>query len=128
MIRALIALLVLGAAGAAAAQTPARCFANPERWAYDRTRETLAAPGERFLEDMRTCDASFAASVIEAVRYQIHKEEAEKFTRASSFVMAAYGVAWALLAASAIAVWLRQRKLTAEIAALEARVREAGVP
>lgn len=117
--------LLCALAATAAAQTPSKCFAEPQRWAYDREKETLAAPGERFLEDMRNCDPSFAASVTEAIRYQIHKEEAQKFSRASTFVMAAYGVAWALLAVSALLVYLRQRRLLAEIAALDARVREA---
>jgi hypothetical protein len=119
--RALLCIAVL--LGSAAAQ--AKCFTNTERWTYDRGKETLAAAGERFFADMQACDPGFAASVTEAVRYQIHKEEVEKYTRSKSYVFAAYGVAWALLAFSAVAVWLRQRKLTAEIAALEARVRAA---
>jgi len=124
--RALLAVVVLLlSAGSAAAQVPAKCFANFERWAYARDKETLAAPGERFLEDMRACDPSFAAAVVEAVRYQIHKDEVDKFTRAKSYVFAAYGIAWAVLALSALGLWLRQRRLTAEIAALEARVRAA---
>jgi hypothetical protein len=127
-------IIVLSVAGTARAQepreaqaaaAPARCFADSERWTYDRNRETLAAPGERFLEDMRACDPTFAAAVIEAIRYEIHADESAKFVRARGYVLAAYGVAWALLAASALFVWHRQRKLAAELTALEARIAEA---
>jgi hypothetical protein len=123
----LLASVLLAPALAAAQETanPAKCFANPERWAYDRKAETLAAPGERFFEDMRACDPSFAAAITEAVRYQIHTEEAQKFTRASKYVMAAYGVAWAILAGAGLALYLRQRRLNDEIASLEAKLREA---
>lgn len=123
--RTLIALAVLTLAASSAHAVEARCFANPERWSYDRAKETLAAPGERFLDDVRACDASFAAAVTEAIRYRIHSEEAAKLTRSSHYVMAAYGVAWAVLALSAAALFLRQRRLTGEIAAMEARLRAA---
>jgi hypothetical protein len=39
--------------------------------------------------------------------------------------MAAYGVAWAVLAAAGLALYLRQRKLNDEISALEAKLRDA---
>jgi hypothetical protein len=104
---------------------PAKCFSDPGRWAFDRTKETIAKAGERFFEDMRKCDPTFAAAVTEAVRYEIHKDETEKFTRSSKYVMAAYGVAWAILAISGLLLWLRQRRLNDEIGALEAKLRDA---
>jgi hypothetical protein len=118
-------LLAAGAAGAAEAP-PATCFAHPERWAYDRGKETLAAPGERFFEDLRACDATFAAAVAEAVRYQIQADEAEKFVRSKDTVLLAYGIAWGVLAVSGLLLWLRQRRLLAEIASLEARLKAVG--
>jgi CcmD family protein len=124
MNRTLAVLFLLGIAAEARAVEP-RCFENVQRWSYDRGKETLAAPGERFLDDLRACDASFAASVTEAIRYRIHAEETEKLARASGYVMAAYGVAWALLALSAVALFLRQRRLARELEALEAKLREA---
>ncbi len=129
--RLLLVLLVLTVAAplAGAQQAPqARCFADTSRWAYDRANETLAAPGERFLEDLSKCDPTFAASIVEATRYQIHDEETKKFVRANGFVMAAYGVAWGVLAISGLLLFLRQRKLNGEIATLEARIREAERP
>jgi len=125
----LVTAATWAAAGAARAEAPsvppASCFAHPERWSYDRAHETLAAPGERFLADLSACDPTFSAAVIEAVRYQIQSDEAQKFARARGYVMAAYGIAWALLAVSAVALWLRQRRLGAELATLEGRLREA---
>lgn len=128
----LVLCIVLAPAVAAAQDTPAapapplsRCFTDPDRWAYQRGQETIAKAGERFFEDMRKCDPSFAAAVAEAVRFQIHQEETEKFVRSSKFVMAAYGVAWAVLALAGLALWLRQRKLNDEIASLEAKLRDA---
>ena len=127
--RAIVLLLVLVSSVALAEEPPPdTCFANRARWAYDRGNETLAAPGERFLEDMNGCAPTFAAAVIEAVRFQIQSDEAKKFVRAKNFVMAAYGVAWAVLAVSALFIFLRQRRLAAEIALLEAKVREAEKP
>lgn len=122
----LLALLAVPAvAGAQEAQNPAKCFSNPERWAFDRKAETIANAGERFFEDMRQCDPSFAAAITEAVRYQIQADESQKFVRSSKYVMAAYGVAWAILAAAGLALYLRQRRLNDEISALEAKLRDA---
>ena len=125
-----LVVAVLGLSSAAWAADvdtpPASCFAHPDRWTYDRTKEALAAPGERFLEDMQACDATFAAAVVEAIRYKIQKEETEKFFHQNRFVVAAYAIAWGALAAAALALWLRQRRLTREIAELEARLKAAG--
>lgn len=125
---AFVALLGLSsAAWAADVDTPPpSCFAHPERWTFDRTKEALAAPGERFLEDMRACDATFAAAIVEAIRYMIQNEETEKFIRQRSFVVAAYAIAWGALALAALALWLRQRRLTRDIAELESRLKAAG--
>jgi hypothetical protein len=129
--RSLLVALVFVLASATAAHAeepvvpPATCFAHPERWAFDRDHETSAAPGERFLEDMHTCAPTLWADVVEAVRYQIQSEEAEKFVRSRKIVTVAYGIAWAALAAVAFTLWLRQRRLAAEIGQLEARLRDA---
>lgn len=120
-----LAPAVAAAQDAAPAPAAGNCFANPERWAFQRGNETIAKAGERFFDDMRKCDPTFAAAVAEAVRFQIHQEETEKFVRSSKYVMAAYGVAWALLAVAGLALWLRQRRLNDEIASLEAKLRDA---
>ena len=121
----IVLLLAVGGIARAAEGPPASCFADTNRWSYDREKETLAAPGERFLEDLRKCDSTFAASVIEAIRYQIHDDETKKFVRAKGFVLTAWGLAWALLVLAGLALWLRQRRLDGEIAVLEAKVRSA---
>ena len=105
---------------------PATCFAHPDKWTYDRTKETLAAPGQRFIDDMQACDPSFAAAVIEAVRYQIQKDETDKFFRQVNYVIAAYAICWALVAIAGLTVWLRQRRLIRDLAELEARLKAAG--
>lgn len=130
--RTLVFFAVLGLSSAAFAADvdtpPASCFAaaHLDRWTYDRTKEALAAPGERFLEDMQACDATFAAAIVEAIRYKIQNEETEKFIRQRSFVIAAYAIAWGALALAAFALWMRQRRLTREIAELESRLKAAG--
>jgi heme exporter protein CcmD len=105
---------------------PASCFAHPERWTYDRAKESLTAPGQRFLDDMKACDATFGAAVIEAVRYAIQKDEHDKFMRQSSFVIVAYAIVWAVVAGAALTMYLRQRRLIRELADLEARLKAAG--
>jgi hypothetical protein len=120
----LILLTLLGLAAPVHA-VERRCFDGVDRWSYDREKEPLARPGERFLDDLKACDSTFHAAVVEAVRYRIHTEEAAKFTRSKSYVLAAYGVAWAVLAAAGVTLFLRQRRLADELGALEAKLREA---
>lgn len=126
----LIALSILAASTVAVAAEvdtpPASCFAHPENWTYDRSKVSLAEPGKRFLDDMQACDATFAAAVTEAVRYQIQKEEHDKFMRQSLFVIVAYAIVWAVVAAAALTLWLRQRRLIRELGDLEARLKAAG--
>jgi heme exporter protein CcmD len=105
---------------------PASCFAHPERWTYDRKNDALATPGKKFLDDMQACDATFAAAVTESVRYQIQQEEHDKFVKHSSFLIAAYGIVWAVVAGAALTIWLRQRRLIRDLAELEARLKAAG--
>jgi tRNA(Ile2) C34 agmatinyltransferase TiaS len=128
--RTLLFVAVLGLSSVAWAADvdtpPASCFAHPDRWTYERAKEPIAGPGERFLDDMRACDPTFAAAVVEAIRYKIQTEETEKFIHQRGFVIAAYAIAWGVLAAAALALWLRQRRLTREIAELESRLKAAG--
>ena len=123
-----LVILVLGAvAGAARADEvvpKASCFADPSRWAFDRSKgETVAEAGQRFFADLRACEPTLAASIEEAVRYGIQQKEAQSFRRNQKFVLAAYGAAWGLVALAALGVWLRWRKVKQLLAELEARVR-----
>jgi hypothetical protein len=124
--RALVIVLAVGLLGGAAHAADPKCFANPERWSYDRSKEALQQAGERFIADMEACDPTFASTILEVARYQLHDDELKKFNHQSGFVLWAYGIAWGLLAVSGLLLWLRQQRLTAEIAALEARIRAEG--
>jgi hypothetical protein len=128
LILLVVLLLVLpGIARAADVNVPpASCFAQPERWSYDRDKQSIATVGEQFIADMQKCDPTFAAAVTEGVRYQIQKEETEKFLRQKDFVLAAYGIIWGILAVAGLALWLRQRRLVRELIELEARLKAAG--
>src|SRR5262249_49318545 len=118
-----LAIVLMFLLGGVAHAADAKCFAHPERWSYDREKESLQQAGQRFLDDLQACDPTFAAAVLEVARYQLHDDELRKFTHQSGFVIWAYGLAWALLAVSGVLVLVRQRRLTGEIAALEARIR-----
>jgi hypothetical protein len=63
------------------------------------------------------------ASVVDAVRSEIQAEETARFARQNKFVLWAYGAAWAIVAVLVAALLLRQRKLAAELSALETRVK-----
>ncbi len=118
-------VIILGTTAAARAEvTPPNpaCFNDPSRWGWDRAKEAVAEPGQRFMADMRKCDATLAASIEDAVRYDIHEKEAQSVRRNEKFVLAAYGAAWALVALAALIAWLRLRKVTQLLAELEARV------
>jgi hypothetical protein len=118
--RVVVLLLVLG--GVAHAADP-NCFAHPERWSYDRDKESLQQAGERFVDDIQACDPTLAASILEVARYRVQDKETRDFVHQRSFVVWAYGVAWALLALSGFFLWLRQRRVATELVALEARLR-----
>jgi hypothetical protein len=119
----LFVILGVGAARADEVVPKASCFADPSRWTFDRSKETVAEPGQRFLADLRACEPTLAASIEEAVRYDIQQKEAQSFRRNQKFVLAAYGAAWGLVALAALGVWLRWRKVKQLLAELEARVR-----
>ncbi len=119
----LMVFLVAGAARAEVSTPKPECFANPERWSFDRTKETLAQPGQRFLADLRACDPTLAAGIEEAVRYEIQSKEAQSFAKNQIFVLAAYGVAWGLVALAAFGAWLRWRRVTGLLEELEAKVK-----
>jgi hypothetical protein len=120
-----LVILALGAGAARADEVvpKASCFADPSRWAFDRSKESVAQPGQRFLADLRACDPTLAANIEEAVRHEFHQKEAQSARRNEKFVLAAYGAAWGLLALAALGVWLRWRKVKQLLAELEARVR-----
>jgi hypothetical protein len=121
-------VVILAALLIAPAAHADRCLASLDesRYAFERGKEDLAQPGERFLGDLRPCNPQLVAAVEEAVRYQIHDDEAKKFARNTGFVQLAYGVAWAVLAAAALGLYLRQRRLQATIEDLRRRLEAHG--
>lgn len=54
-----------------------------------------------------------------------HEQDVRQVTQNNKHVVAAYAVIWGVLALLMAAMWLRQRKLTGEIARLEAELAKA---
>jgi hypothetical protein len=127
----LFAAAALGPARARAEGEPintpaAACFANPERWSFQRGKDALVEVGDRFLADLKACGATRLADAIEeSERYRLQANEAAVFARHSRYVMLAYGVAWGLLALSALALFFRQRRVSSQLAEIEDKVRAA---
>ena len=119
--RIVLVVLALLAAPAAHAAT---CLGSLDesRYAFARGKEDLAQPGERFLADLKQCNPQLVSAIEESVRYQIHEQEAAVFHRNSGYVQLAYGVAWAVVAAGALAMYFRQRRLDAAIAEMQRRL------
>jgi hypothetical protein len=125
----LLVLLVAPAAARAAAaeedviETPKECFAHPEVWSHDRTKEPLQALGDRFMDHLHACAPTLAAAIDEHTIYELQDKQAKIFARHSQYVMIAYGVAWGILAAAALLMVFRQRRLAAQILDLQAQLR-----
>ncbi len=92
------------------------------RW--QRDREFSAQAGERFMQDLRTKSPEVAANVEDAVRYEIQSDEAQKFAHQKKFVLAAYGVLFAIFVLFAYVMARRQRALFTALGELEAKLRK----
>jgi hypothetical protein len=93
---------------------------------YEVNREAKDDPvlaGRRFLADLEAKSPAVHASVVDAVRSQIQADETARFARQNKFVLWAYGAAWALIAILAGSLLLKQRRLAADLAELEAKVK-----
>lgn len=99
------------------------CFANLAKYTWERGAEPKVAAGIEFMDAVRACDELLAAGVQSSMEYAVHKNEAKIFANQSRHVIIAYGVIWAILLLFTIAMFLRQRKLLAHIADLEARLK-----
>lgn len=118
-------LLTLGAVAPAAAEGPNPLqSADLKKYEYDPTKQLAVTVGRDFLADLTAVNKPLRAAVTDAVRYEIQAEETAKFTRQRKFVIAAYAVLFVVLAGFTTTLWLRQRKLLAELADLEARLRD----
>jgi len=93
------------------------------RYKLDREKGDIPVEkGRVFLADLKAASPETWASVVDAVRLEIQKDEAEKFSHQKGYVLYAYGAIWVILIVFVIGVFARQRKLAAELAELERRV------
>lgn len=117
------------------AGVPAVAGANPlkDKLTTADLEPYRAAPGQplekaadRFLADLKEIDPALSEEILVRAAYQVQQDELDKFGRQRGYVIAAYGVLWGVVAAFAVVLWLRQRKLTAALVDLESRLAAAG--
>jgi CcmD family protein len=70
-------------------------------------------------------DPSFNALIEENARYAFHRDETSKLTRNNDHVVMAYAAIWVLTVFFVVLVFLRQSKLKAELARLQADLARA---
>ena len=70
-------------------------------------------------------DPELKADIEQALRFAVHRDESAAFARNNRHVVMAYIAIWVLTAGFLAALWLRQGRLRAEIARLEAEVARA---
>lgn len=106
----LILILVAAFAGAAAADEPAKPYRS-------EMRETCEAELAK--------DKLWSAELQESVRPAVHEADANIMLKNKKHVVMAYAALWILTVAFLVLLWLRQRKLVADIARLESKVAKA---
>ncbi len=100
------------------------------------SRAATAQPGKEpprsYQSPMRAeCEAELAkdkgwsAELKDTLRPSVHEAEASLITRNNKHVVMAYAAIWILTVGFVILLWLRQRRLLAEIEALEKKVAKA---
>jgi hypothetical protein len=107
---ALAAALCAGALGVAAADEPAKPYRSEMR---DQCEAELAK------------DQLWSAELEESVRPAVHEADAAVMLKNKKHVVMAYAALWILTVAFLVLLWLRQRKLVAELDRLEAKVAKA---
>lgn len=70
-------------------------------------------------------DAGWRAELVQDLRAVVHEQDAALMLRNKQHVVAAYAVIWGLAVVFVVFVWLRQRKLAAEIERLERELEKA---
>ncbi len=113
-----VAVVVATASGAAAqpAAQPAPPPAGAQPAAYaSPMREQCAAEIDK--------DAGWRADITTRFEILAHARAAQKIQRNERHVFIAYGVIWVLVAGMLGVMWMRQRKLNAEIQRLEEELR-----
>jgi CcmD family protein len=100
------------------------------------TRTARAQPAKEpprsYQSPMRTqCEAELAkdkgwnAELRLSLRPEVHEEEASLITRNNKHVVMAYAAIWILTVGFVVLLWFRQRRLLAELDALEKKVAKA---
>ncbi|HEU5055477.1 MAG TPA: hypothetical protein VFU21_03100 [Kofleriaceae bacterium] len=109
-IAALLAVAGSSAVSAQPAKEPPRAYQSPMR---DQCEAELAK------------DRGWNAELRASLRPEVHEAEAALIQRNEKHVVMAYAALWVLTVAFLVLVWFRQRKLVAELDALEKKVAKA---
>lgn len=109
-IAALLALAGSRAARAQPAKEPPRAYQSPMR---AQCEAELAK------------DRGWNAELKDSLRPSVHEAEAALIQKNKKHVVMAYAAIWILTVVFVILLWFRQRRLLAELAALEAKVAKA---
>lgn len=110
----IIAVLLLGLFGAVA---PALAQVKGPAPYASEIRDQCIAEMEKDARILAACEESHSS------KYQV--QDARRATKDKQFVVVAYAVLWAIVAVFMVVLWLRQRKLSAEITKLEAELEKA---
>ncbi len=108
-----VLLALAGGAGLAGAQPkkePPRAYQSPMR---DQCEAELGK------------DKGWNAELRDSLRPEVHEAEAGLITRNNKHVVMAYAALWILTVGFVILLWTRQRRLLAELDALEKKVAKA---
>src|SRR5262249_34426679 len=111
IMQTIVIVLTLGAPAVASAQSNL-----PEK--YD---SPMRAQCEAELDKDKTWQAELRAKV----RPEVHNEDATQMLNNKKHVVAAYAVIWGLTVIFVVFMWLRQKRLAADILALEKELKEA---
>ena len=91
----------------------------------------VSSPGPYVSEMRDTCiaemkkDAKIQVACMTEYSNEFHEQDARQATANKTHVIWAYGVLWGIVTVFVILLWLRQRKLSSEIARLEAELAKA---
>lgn len=100
-------------------------------YAPQSARAQVKSPGPYVSEVRDQCieemakDAQIRVACMSQYSNEYHEQDARQATKNKKFVVAAYAAIWAILAIFVVMMWLRQRKLSAEITRLAAELKKA---
>ncbi len=87
--------------------------------------EVYASPMRAQCEDELIKDIGWRAELKKQLAPEVHQEDADLMLTNRRHVVAAYAVLWIVLLLFVVFMWLRQQRLTGEIARLERDLRQA---